>query len=898
MSLLLPGTGGAAPSGGGRTLGTAQGAIRIDTRDAERARVTMQRVGQDIARSVQPINTALRNAQRTIREFRTEIAAIGAVGGVISAIGIRTAAGFEEATVMLTGMTGSLADAERLMANLREQAAEAGVPFADMLAATRVLLPSLEGNTAELEKWFNLVRRTAVLNQREGIAGAAFAINEALTSGGSDLVSLTERFNISRVALREALDETGGDFAAALDMVLVRMGITTETAEEMGQTFNASLRTAQDAAAQLLAAGFQPLLDNGLTPLLRSTAEWLTQLRQTRPEVANLGAAMASIAVVGAPTLLFVEQVLSSLQKIARLSPALAAIGTSLGGLALAGTAGVGLGIQGARAIGQATGREDLASANLQSLITIFTQSVAIITEQWVRVQTVTAGILAVTVDNWSEAVASMIRAAAGFVRWIADLLPGENPRFEAAAAGAERLAQRLEDAGDRASQAILDTSATQLAAIRRFAFGLAGVQLSGLTRGQRADAARYQGQADALAGRRQTGAGGRYSDEQLAAIMEFTDAIQQVEASAAQQRLDATQQYEQQRTQTIADYERQIARDAEDYARQRAREEEDLQAAIAGVRADQTEREAEQVRDHNQRLASLQEDHARRLLQIQRDYNGRIREAASGLDARSVANLQRQRDDALRDENENLRDRFDQEQLAHQERLQLARAADAQRIRDMVESLRERQRREDEDRRIRLQRQADDYRRQLQMLDSAHRSRLNQIAAQANNERRALLIDYQRRLADLGIFSRNYQTLEQQRQRQSLMLFNRYFNEIIRMQNEMLGQVRNVRTTSGGTTYIPGIPGHFQTGGYVGYTGPALVHEGEYVLNPQTTRLIETMLRSPITQPRLVGALAGGGGGASLSIGAINVTAQPGQSAPDIARAVRNEIVSLFRSL
>src|SRR5690606_6741585 len=111
---------------------------------------------------------------------------------------------------------------------------------------------------------------------------------------------------------------------------------------------------------------------------------------------------------------------------------------------------------------------------------------------------------------------------------------------------------------------------------------------------------------------------------------------------------------------------------------------------------------------------------------------------------------------------------------------------------------------------------------------------------------------------ADVGIHNRQYATLQQARQRESLRLFNRYFNEIVNMQNAMMAGLREVRTTSSGTTHIPGIPGRFADGGYVGYTGAALVHDGEYVLNPQTTSLIEQMLRGPITQPRLVGALAG----------------------------------------
>lgn len=894
MSLLPPGITSVAGLGG-RSLGTAQGSIRIDTSDAERARLTMQRVGQDIARAVQPIDTALKGAQRTIREFRGELLAIGAAGAVLTRIGLDGARSMLSYRVSFQQLLGSEREAVALMGDLTDSANQFGIEVEEVWQLARALLPTLEGNTEELDKFVKRAALLASTNPLKSTADAARAIQEYLAG---QHISLQRLFNVDPNIIAEARS-LYDDVGAQLDYILGRLGATEEGAREMADAF-VGVRNEVKLA---LAEGFAPLFQQ-LQPLATSFREFVQELRQSNPEILTLGAGMTSAAAAGAPLLLLLGQMLSLLEKIRAIKlPAslLAALGV-VGGTGVAVAGGVGVGIQATRAIGRATGDDQLAQSNLADLWRIIKQTVVALVNMWTQVNGILAAGVALAAERFADGVAHVLRTLAGFADWLTRLTPGKGDDDTG-----DKIRQFADDLQNRAGEAVrnfVDRLAEAQQEITRGAARTLFPELRGLpelTRGQRADAARYQGQAEAYFARQQAAARG-YSDEQMAVIMGLADAIQQVEATAAQQRLDATRQYEEQRTRTIENYERMIARDAEDFARQRAREEADLQAAIAEVRVSQAEREADQVRKHNRRIADLQEDHARRLLQIQQDYNGRIREAASGLDARSVANLQRQRADALRNERESFRDRYAQEMESHQERLQLAREADAQRIRDMVAALRERQRREDEDRRIRLQRQADDHRRQLQLLDSAHRSRLSQIQQQAYNERRALLTAYQQRLADVGIHNRQYATLQQARQQESLRLFNRYFNEIVQMQNEMLAQAqaRQVRTTSSGITHIPGIPGRFQTGGDVPRTGLYTLERGEHVLQPWVSNALRAMFGGQFSGPQLVGALAGGRGGSapSLNIGAINVTAAPGQQPQDVARAVRKELISLLKEL
>ncbi|TXH53014.1 MAG: hypothetical protein E6Q97_14405, partial [Desulfurellales bacterium] len=298
------------PLAGATSLGHAQGSISIDTSDLRNVTGVSRAVSQQVASSFGAIDASVKRTQsnlasfsRSIGQIKGELTGLSIGASIISGIGLNMAGGIEETEIKLTGMLRSVDKAKALMDDLRKRSAAAGLPFNDMLAVAVRLLPTLQGNTKELDKWYGLVRRTAALNPLEGMAGAAFSINEALTSGGKDLVSLVERFNVSRSQLRAEMEANGNDFAAALDTVLNRMGITTETAAKMGTTFRAGFNAAKDAAIQFLAEGFTPLLQT-LTPLLHQSAAWLATLRQTNPAIAQIGAGMTAAVAVGAPLLL------------------------------------------------------------------------------------------------------------------------------------------------------------------------------------------------------------------------------------------------------------------------------------------------------------------------------------------------------------------------------------------------------------------------------------------------------------------------------------------------------------------------------------------------------------------------------------------------------------------
>lgn len=782
------------PIAGGSSLGNAQGSISIDTSDLRNTVAVARGVSQQVSQSFAAIDVAskktlanLASFSRGIGQIRGELAGLSIGAGLLSGVGLKTAASFQETQIKLTGMLRSVDKANALMDDLRKRSAAAGVPFTDMLAVATRLLPTLQGNTQELDKWYGLVRRTAVLNPGEGLAGAAFSINEALTSGGKDLVSLVERFNVSRAQLRSEMEANGGDFAASLDTVLNRMGITTETAEKMGQTFNAQLAAAKDAALQLLAEGFTPLLQT-LTPLLQQTTAWLATLRQTNPAIAQIGAGMTAAVAVGAPLLLLFNQLVEAGTK-------LKALGV-LGGLGRAGVLGgaaalgVGGGIALGNAIGGATGNQAMRDASLESVWRSVRQLIVIVAKGISDVDVMIRTSLVSALRTLVNAIISSASAIANTVGAIGSMLPGRM--------GGNALTQladglRSRQAGALASSnAMFDGMTANINQRNRAA--MQGFMNFMVPPG--ATAAAGGGDVGSAAPGA-AGAGGN-TNERNAAIHQWAQSAARIEREAAAARLDTQRQYEQQRSQTIAQYNQNALREEADFQRGRARQLAAYQREIVNVQAAAAKREAAWQADYNERIADLRADGNDRLQELERNYNrdrerrerdhrDRLLDAAARLDAVAVANEQRrygrEQEDAATAFQEqqaqvrsDLAERLAQEQEAHQERLQAAREADQERLADMQRAFEEQIAQEDIERAIQHERRAEDHAAQLAQMDSAHSERLTQMAEQAAQEKAALNESFVAQLNDLGIYNQAWRAQQAKAQEDSLKMFQQFW--------------------------------------------------------------------------------------------------------------------------
>jgi hypothetical protein len=807
--------------GGAAQLGRAQGEIAIDTSSLRSISGVVRSVATDVGRAFGAIDVSAKRVEanilrvsRGIGQMRGELAGLGIGAGIIAGLGVKTAANFQESAIKLAGMTGSVANATKLMEDLRKKAFAAGLPFQDMLATAERLLPTFQGNTKELDRWYNIVRRVAVLNPTEGMTGAAFSINEAIVSGGTDMVSLVERFNISRVKLREELAKNGGDMHQALSTVLTTMGITDETAQKMGQTFNASFRVAKDAALQLLAEGFTPLM-NMLTPILQGTAQWVVKLREASPALVGIGAGMVTITALGAPTLLLFNQLVEAGQKLKALG--------LLGGLGRVGVAGlmVGAGVAGGisatNLIGNATGNKSQQEFGVEAAWLRLRQAIVILVAGVAEITQTITGVLINSLRYLVNAVVSAASAIGGVVSAIGGMLPG--------AMGGNALSQMggvMTAGGGRLQQENNKMFDGMIAGLNKRTISMmSGFSNFMVAPGEAASSPAGGGSGSGSSGGPNTG-------DRDKAISVWAQSAARIEREAGKARLDATRQYEQQRSEAIANYELGIARDAEDFARQRQRAATQLARQIADIQADAAKREADWQSDLVERVAEIRSDGNERLTELEANYNrdrersardhrDRLMTAAARLDAVAVAeemrNYSRQQQDAAQafqtqqDKlREDLAERLAQEHENQQERLRAARAADQERIADLIQSQAEQQALEDEDREIQRQRREEDQARQLEQMDTAHAERLSQIAQQAAEERSALNESFVQELNQLGIHRDAWLDLQKKQQDLALKQFQTFWSQFNQQFPNRPGSYQDVPTP------FPGNLGQFPT--------------------------------------------------------------------------------------
>ncbi|MCC6454209.1 MAG: hypothetical protein IT328_04650 [Caldilineaceae bacterium] len=895
----------------GENLGTARGSVIVDTSQPEQAAGRMRRVGRDMESALGRVDSGAKKAEsglvrvsNTIGRLQGQIVGLGATSAILTGLGARMAGNLEVAEIRLKGMTGSLGTARALMDDLRKRAVEAGVPFSDMLAVATRLLPSLNGNTKELERWYGLARRVATLNMQEGLSGAAFAINEALTSGGTDLVSLVERFNISRAQMRAELALNGGDFAAALDTVLKRMGITDQVADEMGQSFQAAMRVGMDAAQQFLAAGITPLLQQ-MTPLLQSGAAWLSQLQQTNPEVATLTSGLLAALAVAAPLAIAFNQ-MAEAAKTLKAAGVLGAAGKVAKGGLLAG-AGAAIGVGAARGAGAVLGmgETDPAMKARYDRLANYTpeQFWSDARDLLVRVAfdlndfvtQVLDGLTALA-SGFAEHVAFMMRAMSDFVGGISDMLP----KF------AGKDAMQIRQVELRAASDHLIKFAAELRQANTAGSNARSAQVADLTtRLFPVDTINPAEMAQQMAAAEQAA-----SQERTEVITEYYRNVDRIEADAFNQRLAATEQYERQRAETVRQYNQTLAREAEDFARQRQRQEAQLQSqiqkinedsarqrlrwerdlarSIAEDQADSAERIGKARKETNERLSELDEDYQKNRERAERDHRERLLDAAGSLNAVAVreeqrrfadqskdakdayderrSDLQEQLQERIEEEKESLAKSIAQQQAAHAQQLADQAENNRLRIEEMKAAQVEQQGIEDEDRAVRLGRMAEDHEAQLAEMARAHGERIAQINAQEQEQLTALANAHNARMVKLGEQLTAYEKMEKEYQKNALERWENYYKALEAASRPPVEAAPYADRPS----FLPG----FASGGPVNRDMVARVHQGEYVLNAQTVDRLRGNLGN-FTQPQLVQAAMGmGGNSKSVTFtGDVNVT-------------------------
>ncbi len=891
---MLPSLGG-----GGQQLGVAQGAIRIDTSSLQQAVASARRAGQEINRSLG--GTAARGVNRfreSVTSLRRELIAIGAVSALTTAFGVQAARDLRNYRIAFETLLGTQEEADEIMKSLADGANQYGLEITNVFRLGRQLLPVLEGNVEATGEWVKRAARLRTVFPAARQGAELRAISEFLADQERSLIRL---FNIPPEIVQEAKAQFD-DVGQQMDFILQRMGATEEAAQRMANP----LISVKNELKLIAATGFRPILMQ-MREVLPEFREWLEDVRQTQPEILEIGGAFATAAAVGAPFLIFLNQALGALQKI-----------KALGIIGLLGRAGIAVGAafaarEGVRAVGRARGDERLAGIGFREML--FDAGAAILDVASIIVSAI--GFAAAAIENGFGAVAQVLGR---FVQWLGSEIPDRFGGRQIAQGG-----QELEEFGTK----LRETAETDLS---QFARAIADTrddlrQKLGRALGVLPDPM----EAAAIEERRRTpgmrrgapivgGGGAAFTDEQLAQIEAwnaFQADLAQIEREAQQQRLEATRQYEQQRSEIIAQYEQTILREEQDFNRQRRRDNAQLDADIAEIRADRQEQEIEWQEDLNERIAEIQADAARQRERMQEDHRDNLLSAAARLDAQAVAQENRRFAKQMTRFEEDLQERIDAEREAHQERVQQAREADQERIENMREAAEERQAIEDEERAIRLERMEEDHERQLDELDRQHQVRLDQIDAQEKQE----LAERRR------IFQNEWMPAQRSMQEQSLMEFENYLGNWLRIQNKFLNETGagGTSSTDGGGGTLPSaqelaqqainlmqqagwtprriynqsramstwsaeqiaqwieqnfdvdVPGYALGTGFVPRTGLATLHRGEAVIDAATANMLR--MGQNFTPRQMAGAMVSGGRHTTLNIasGAIQVNGAAG---------------------
>lgn len=197
-----------------------------------------------------------------------------AIGGAVAAhkafnATIGQAARYERSQGLITAMMGDVNKAKQFMSEIERMAINSPLlNSADMMAAASAFLPMTK-DINRLKKLYDLSERLFVLNDKEGMEGASFALREFLM--GKDAQSLVERFNLNRKVLNDLKNLSFDKAVKGLDELLNKMGVTRKTIDTIGNDTLAKWSQIKERMAVAFRQMGTPSLDvlnNFLTNLL------------------------------------------------------------------------------------------------------------------------------------------------------------------------------------------------------------------------------------------------------------------------------------------------------------------------------------------------------------------------------------------------------------------------------------------------------------------------------------------------------------------------------------------------------------------------------------------------------------------------------------------------------
>ena len=201
---------------------------------------------QRASRATRSFQSSVESARGTVSRFSSSAngmiaslkgIAAGALGAVSAyqAFGraVREAAQFEQSKVLIEAMFDDKKASDAYMKMLERVAVASPVLNSQDMFANSKSFISLSKDVKVLEQAWKVVEKLNVMDPAQGVEGAVLALRE-LASG--DVVSLVERFELPRSAVKAIKDLPFEQQVKAMNELLTKMNITDKVVQKMGST--------------------------------------------------------------------------------------------------------------------------------------------------------------------------------------------------------------------------------------------------------------------------------------------------------------------------------------------------------------------------------------------------------------------------------------------------------------------------------------------------------------------------------------------------------------------------------------------------------------------------------------------------------------------------------------
>lgn len=359
-------------------------------------------------------------------------------------------------------------------------------------------------------------------------------------------------------------------------------------------------------------------------------------------------------------------------------------------------------------------------------------------------------------------------------------------------------------------------------------------------------------------------GAGTVFSAEATQAFIDFRKEAEDAEEEYAKQRAEVIdeygkervrleRQYEERRADLIRSFERTQSQATEDFRTSAARDAREFARNESQAEEDYYTRRRELARDFRIDVQRAEEDHQREMRRMREEHEARLEDLVDARDALGIEREQRDYERRRREAEEEYQveaarrsedfarriadlERHFAEERARRQAEFARRQAEAERE-FALEQQRARQEFE-----LELKRLEEEHESETELLDEQHERKLREMQEQYNKERIERREAFADQLRDLNEFGARERELR-----------NAYYAA---MEADLRNWVNRWAGVVGSSQ--PGFPGR-QSGGYVG-DGIYRMHPNEYVLNANTTEMLERIVGGRLTQTRIMAAVAGRG--------------------------------------